>query len=134
MQSPLDMQDCAHLRDASGPLPLRTSSMMPPMTSSDFVSEMPAGSTLGQTSTHLPHRVQASSISSTCLPRAVSNEVSFIGCMTVSGRAERSATCCRQTGAYPSNGNAYTRRLPLRRLHNPKPLLRPDFARNRLAE
>ena len=32
------------------------------MMSSDFVSEMPAGSTLGQTSTHLPHRVQASTM------------------------------------------------------------------------
>ena len=55
------------------------------MMSSDFVSEMPAGSTLGHTSTHFPHRVQASSISSTCSPRAVSNGTSFIGCMTSSG-------------------------------------------------
>ena len=46
------------------------------MMSSDLVSEMPAGLTLGQTSTHLPHRVQASSISSTRSPRAVSKGTS----------------------------------------------------------
>jgi hypothetical protein len=73
------MQAAAHLRDASGPLPVRTSSRMPPITSSGFVSEMPAGFTLGQASTHLPHRVQASSIFSTRSPRAVSKGISFIG-------------------------------------------------------
>ena len=35
---------------------------------------MPAGATLGQTSTHLPHCVQASSISLTRSPRAVSKD------------------------------------------------------------
>ena len=33
MHSPLSVQDDAHLRDASGPAPLRTISMMPVMTS-----------------------------------------------------------------------------------------------------
>src|SRR5271155_1465042 len=74
MHSPLSMQDAAHLRDASGPWPLRTRSSTPPMTSSGLVPEIPAGLTLGQTSTHLPHRVQASSMSSTRSPRAVSKE------------------------------------------------------------
>src|SRR6478752_3983481 len=83
MHAPLRMQDCAHLRDASGPLPVRTSSRMPPMMSSDFVvREMPAGSTLGQASTHFPHRVQASSMSSAYSARDVSKGTSFIGCMT----------------------------------------------------
>jgi hypothetical protein len=50
-----------------------------------------AGSTLGQTSTHLPHRVQASSIASTRSPRTVSNGTSFIGCITSSAPADRSA-------------------------------------------
>jgi hypothetical protein len=78
IHSPLSMQDAAHLRDASGPLPVRTISRMPSMMSSDFLSEMPAGLTLGQTSTHLPHRVQASSISSTRSPRAVSKDLPWI--------------------------------------------------------
>src|SRR5258706_9295839 len=73
------MQDAAHWRDASGPSPVRTRSSTPLMMSSDRVSEMPAGFTLGQTSTHLPHRVQASSMSSTRSPRAVSKEMSLIG-------------------------------------------------------
>ena len=45
-----------------------------------LASAMPAGFTLGQTSTHLPHCVQASSISSTRASSAVSNEISLIGC------------------------------------------------------
>src|SRR5260221_14300223 len=73
------MQDAAHLRDASGPSPVRTRSSTPLMMSSDRVSEMPAGFTPGQTSAHLPHRVQASSMSSTRSPRAVSKEISLIG-------------------------------------------------------
>ena len=43
---------------------------------------MPAGFTLGQTSTHLPHRVQASSMSSTRSPKTVSKERSFSGCIS----------------------------------------------------
>src|SRR5262245_57375734 len=86
MQSPLDMQDCAHLREASGPWPVRTSSMMPPIVSSGFASAMPAGLTLGQTSTHLPHRVQASSISSTRSPNTASNGLS--SAMSCSNRAD----------------------------------------------
>jgi hypothetical protein len=41
---------------------------------------IPAGATLGQASTHLPQRVQASSMSSTRLSNAVSKEISLIGC------------------------------------------------------
>src|ERR1039458_6145258 len=80
MHSPLSMQDAAHLRDASGPRPVRTMSSTPLMTSFGFASLMTAGPTLGQTSTHLPHFVQASSMRSTRRPRAVSKETSFIGC------------------------------------------------------
>src|SRR6266567_3007699 len=79
MHSPLCMHDAAHLRDASGPSPVRRMSRMPPMMSLELTSTIPAGVTLGQTSTHLPHRVQASSISSTRAPSAVSKEVSLIG-------------------------------------------------------
>src|SRR5258705_3773245 len=84
MHSPLSMQDAAHLRDASGPSPLRTMSSTPLMMSPELVSAMPAGFTLGQTSTHLPHRVQASSMSSTRWPRAVSKEISLFGCIPAS--------------------------------------------------
>jgi len=45
-----------------------------------LASAMPAGLTLGQTSTHLPHLVQASSMRSTRPLRAVSKEISFIAC------------------------------------------------------
>src|SRR5271169_4745986 len=80
MHSPLSMQDAAHLREASGPWPVRTISSTPLMTSFGFASLMPAGLTLGQTSTHLPHFVQASSMRSARSLRAVSKETSFIGC------------------------------------------------------
>jgi hypothetical protein len=83
MHSPLSMQDAAHLRDASGPSPVRTMSSTPLMMSSGVASAIPAGLTLGQTSTHLPHRVQVSSMSSTRPPRAVSKEMSFIGCRSI---------------------------------------------------
>jgi hypothetical protein len=63
-------------------MPLRTSSITPLMISLGLASTMPAGFTLGQTSTHLPHRVQASSMSSTRSPKTVSKELSFSGCMS----------------------------------------------------
>src|ERR1700721_2487422 len=80
MQSPLSMQDAAHLREVSGPSPVRTMSRIPPMMSVELECETPAGLTLGQTSTHLPHLVQASSISSTRASRAVSKVMSVISC------------------------------------------------------
>jgi hypothetical protein len=76
------MQDAAHLRDASGPSPLRMMSSTPLMMSCELTSVMPAGFTLGQTSTHLPHRVQASSMSATRSPRADSKEMSLFGCIS----------------------------------------------------
>jgi hypothetical protein len=79
MHSPLSVQDAAHLRDASPPAPLRMISIIPVMTSTGFASAMPAGSTLGQTSTHLPHRMQASSICSMQPLSAASNVISSIG-------------------------------------------------------
>src|SRR5258707_8579236 len=79
MHSQLSMQDAAHLRELSGPAPARPISSTPLMMSSELAPAIPAGVTLGQTSTHLPHRVQASSISSTRASSAVSNEVSLIG-------------------------------------------------------
>jgi hypothetical protein len=75
MQSPLSMQAAAHLRDASGPSPLRTRSSTPLMISSELAPVMPAGFTLGQASTHLPHRVQASSMSPTRSSSAASKEI-----------------------------------------------------------
>src|SRR6185312_13027872 len=80
MHSPLSMQADAHLRDASGPSLPRRISRMPLITSLELVSAIPAGTTLGQASTHLPQRVHASTISSTRPPSAVSKEVSLIGC------------------------------------------------------
>src|SRR6478609_11390076 len=77
MHSPLRMHAAAHFRDASGPSPVRTISIIPLMISP--ASAIPAGATLGQTSTHLPHRVQASSMSSTRAPSAVSKDISLIG-------------------------------------------------------
>src|ERR1700704_6335347 len=59
MHSPLSMQDAAHLRDASGPSPLRTMSSTPPMMSSELASAMPAGLSPGQTSTTLSDRGEA---------------------------------------------------------------------------
>jgi hypothetical protein len=79
MHSPESMQAFAHLADASGPSPVRTMLSTPPMTSAGAASAMPAGLTLGQTSTHRPQRVQASSIAPTRAPNAVSNVISFIG-------------------------------------------------------
>src|ERR1700742_5241450 len=74
MHSPLSKQEAAHCRDASGPSPDLRMSSTPLMMSFGAASATPAGATLGQTSTHLPHRVQASSISLTRSPRAVSND------------------------------------------------------------
>src|SRR6266498_1444148 len=79
MHAPLSMQELAHLREASGPSPVRKMSSTPVMTSSGSASARPAGATLGHASTHLPHRVQASSIASTRVLSAVSKVTSFIG-------------------------------------------------------
>src|SRR5262245_59304530 len=80
MHSPLSMQEVAHLREASGPSPLRTISRTPAITSCGLTLAMPAGWTLGQMSMHLPHLTQASSISSTRLLSAVSKDMPFISC------------------------------------------------------
>jgi hypothetical protein len=53
-------------------------SITPPITSSGAAFSIPAGLTLGQTSTHLPHRVQASTISSVRSAKAVSKLISCI--------------------------------------------------------
>src|SRR5437588_704035 len=72
MHSPLSTQALAHLRDASGPSPVRRMSRTPVMTATGSASTPPAPVT-GQTSTHLPQRVQASAIASTRDASAVSN-------------------------------------------------------------
>src|ERR1700738_2744216 len=79
MHSPLSMQAAAHLRDAAGPSPVRTMSRMPLIMSLELASATAAGFKLGPASKDLPHRVQASSISSTRAPSAVSKEISLIG-------------------------------------------------------
>jgi hypothetical protein len=79
MHSPLSRHELAHVRDASGPSPVRTMSITPLMTSAGAASPRPAGATLGHTSTHLPQRVQASSMSSMRADRAVSKLVAFMG-------------------------------------------------------
>src|SRR2546425_10681016 len=72
MHSPLSTQAFAHLREASGPSPVRRMSMMPAMTARGSAFT-PPGPVTGQTSTHLPQRVQASAIAATRSERAVSN-------------------------------------------------------------
>src|SRR5579871_319792 len=62
MQSPVSMQVEAQRRDASGPSPVRRMSMTPETTSCAGALT-PAGVLTGQTSTHFPQRVQASTIS-----------------------------------------------------------------------
>src|SRR5215468_5472933 len=72
MHSPESTQELAHLRDASGPLPVRTMSSTPAIAACGSVSAIPAAVVIGQASKHLPQRVQASSISSTRVCKAVS--------------------------------------------------------------
>src|SRR5262249_34693515 len=64
MHAPVSTQALAHLRDASGPVPVLRMSMMPEMTATGSALT-PPGPVTGQTSTHLPQRVQASAIAST---------------------------------------------------------------------
>jgi hypothetical protein len=61
MHSPVSTQALAHLRDASGPSPVLRMSMMPLITATGSALT-PPGPVTGHTSTHLPHRVQASAI------------------------------------------------------------------------
>src|SRR5260221_10560854 len=72
MHSPVSTQALAHLREASGPSPVRRMSMTPAMTARGSAST-PPGPVTGQTSTHLPQRVQASAIAATRAASAVSN-------------------------------------------------------------
>src|SRR5262249_37508229 len=72
MHSPVSTQALAHLREASGPSPVRRMSMMPAMTARGSAST-PPGPVTGQTSTHLPQRVQASAMAATRADSAVSN-------------------------------------------------------------
>src|SRR5262245_22040226 len=71
MHSPLSTQAFAHLRDASGPSPVRRMSSTPLITATGS-AVTPPGPVTGHTSTHLPQRVQASAIAATRSERAVS--------------------------------------------------------------
>src|SRR5215472_14565721 len=71
MHSPLSTQAFAQLRDACGPSPVRRMSMIPLMTARGSPLTSP-GPVTGQTSTHLPQRVQASAMASTRAERAAS--------------------------------------------------------------
>src|SRR5262245_32670303 len=70
MHSPLSTQAFAHLRDASGPSPVRRMSITPLITATGSALT-PPGPVTGHTSTHLPQRVQASAIAVTRSERAV---------------------------------------------------------------
>src|SRR5262252_5782692 len=72
MHSPVSTQALAHLREASGPSPVRRMSMTPAMTARGSAST-PPGPVTGQTSTHLPQRVQALAIAATRADSAGSN-------------------------------------------------------------
>src|SRR5205823_6111353 len=69
---PDSTQELAHLREASGPSPLRTMSSTPAIAACGSASAIPAAAVIGQASKHLPQRVQASSISSTRARKALS--------------------------------------------------------------
>jgi hypothetical protein len=60
-------------------------SITPPITACGAVSSIPAGSTLGQTSTHLPQRVQASAISSMRSAKAVSKLICIAPLLCIFG-------------------------------------------------
>src|ERR1700730_7881528 len=107
MHSPLSMQDDAHWREALGPSPVRAMSSTPVMMSCGFTSAIPAGPTRGQTSTHLPHFVQASSERSTRSHRALSKEMSSIR-RSSAGHVdlERLAhNCCSVNGSPQPSGS-----------------------------
>src|SRR5215813_9513559 len=72
MHSPESTQALAHLREASGPSPVRTMSSTPAIAACGSASAMPAADVIGQASKHLPHLVQAETISSARACRAVS--------------------------------------------------------------
>ena len=72
MHSPESTQPLAQLREASGPVPVRTMSMIAGYDRRAAPPATPAASVIGQTSTHLPQRVQASSIASTRPANAIS--------------------------------------------------------------
>ena len=76
MQSPVSTQPLAQALAACGPSPKRTISSTPEITAFGVASPMPAGPVTGQISTHLPHWVQASSISAVRAAKAASKAVS----------------------------------------------------------
>src|SRR5437899_8244935 len=76
MHSPLSTQAFAQLRDACGPWPVRRISMIPAMTARGSPLTSP-GPVTGQTSTHLPQRVQASAIAAT-RPASAASKVSVM--------------------------------------------------------
>ncbi len=78
MQSPVSTQPFAQACEAAGPSPMRTISSTPEMTLSGEAAPTPAGPVTGQISTHLPHLVQASSISAVRAARPISNAVSVM--------------------------------------------------------
>ena len=78
MQSPVSAQPLAQAFAAAGPSPLRTISKMPAITALGAASPTPAGPVTGQISTHLPHCVQASSMSAVRAAKADSNAVSVM--------------------------------------------------------
>ena len=78
MQSPVSAQPFAQAIDEGCPSPVRRKSITPEITAIGVASPTPAGPVTGQISTHLPQRVQASSISSVRAAKAISNSVSGI--------------------------------------------------------
>jgi hypothetical protein len=78
MQSPVSAQPLAQAFEADGPSPARTISSTPAITLSGAALPTPAGFAIGQISTHLPQRVQASSIPAVRAARAVSKAVSVM--------------------------------------------------------
>ncbi len=78
MQSPVSAQPFAQAVEACGPSPKRTISNTPDITAFGVASPTPAGPVIGQISTHLPHLVQASSISPVRAVKAASKAVSVI--------------------------------------------------------
>src|SRR5882724_8305910 len=88
MHLPLFVQTCAQRSASAVPAPPASKSRMPSTIGIASALSKPAGSTIGQAATHLPQRVQASSVSSTRL-RNASTKVPPVSTMIATRLEER---------------------------------------------
>src|SRR3954468_22432974 len=100
MHSPESTQAFAHVRDASGPSPIRTMSSTPAIVAFGSASAMPAAPVIGQASKHLPQVVQASSIASTRAERAVSKALGMVASQAFAAYDDTAGTASNQAGRF----------------------------------